>query len=152
MRGRSDSATYTIERDGKSLAPRRHESDPDEPANTRAYPVAELAKVLPNSTFGYINMGDLNPVQVDSAFAIVKNTDRTRDGRAQLPARHHVRGAVQPDSRPFAKFTAVDSTYPGQVVWLPPLPPASRVAARTRIGDALRSSSMNAHRATRSSA
>jgi len=124
MRGRADSTTYTVERDGKSLTLRVAMTPvPTSPVTRPTYAVTELAKVLPNSTLGYINMGDLNPGQVDSAYAIVKNTTGL-----VMDVRNYPRGTMyqfaalfNPDSRPFAKFTGVDSTYPGQVVWLQPV-------------------------------
>lgn len=124
LRGQSDSTTYGIERDGKSLTIRLAMAPvPTSPPTPRTYPVAELAKVLPNSTLGYINMGDINPAQVDSAFAIVKHTTGL-----VMDVRNYPRGTMyqfaalfNPDARPFVKFTAVDSTYPGQVVWQAPM-------------------------------
>jgi C-terminal processing protease CtpA/Prc len=122
LRASNDSVSYTIDRDGKALTirvamPPMLTSAPAQ----RTYPVTELAKVLPNSTIGYINMGDINSTQVDSAFAIVKNTTGL-----VMDVRNYPRGTMyqfamlfNPESRPFVKFTAVDSTYPGQVVWIP---------------------------------
>ena len=97
--------------------------DPTAPVTRPEYPVAELAKVLPNSNIGYINMGDINPPQVDSALVIVKNTEGI-----VMDVRNYPRGTMylfamffNPDARPFVIFTAVDRTYPGQVTWTPPL-------------------------------
>lgn len=126
LRGRADSAIYAIERDGQLLTLRvpmapvpSATSAPARPA----YPVTELARVLPNSNIGYINMGDINPAQVDSAIAIVRNTSGI-----VMDVRNYPRGTMyqfaqffNPDARPFVKFTIVDSTYPGQVVWTPPV-------------------------------
>ena len=124
VRERTDSATYIVERDGRSLtfrvamAPRPTGTTPPQ---LPLYPVAELAKVLPGN-IGYINMGDINAQQVDSAIAIVKNTSGI-----VMDVRNYPRGTMylfaiffNPASMPFVKFTAVDSTYPGQVVWTPP--------------------------------
>jgi C-terminal processing protease CtpA/Prc len=125
LRVRGDSATYIIERDGKSLTRRIAMAPP--PASTGTgppplpvYPVTELARVLPNSNIGYINMGDINQPQVDSAIAIVKYSSGI-----VMDVRNYPRGTMyrfaeffNPDARPFVKFTVVDSTYPGQVVWI----------------------------------
>ena len=124
MRGREDSATYEVERGGRSLAVRSAMAPaPSGPATRLDFPVAELAKVLPNSNIGYINMGDINPAQVDSALAIVKNTEGI-----VMDVRNYPRGTMyffamffNPTARPFVIFTAVDRTYPGQVTWTPPL-------------------------------
>lgn len=123
LRRREDSATYTIERDSKLLTRRvAMAPQPTSPARP-AYPVTELAKVLPNSNIAYINMGDLNPAQVDSALAIVRNTVGI-----VMDVRNYPRGTMylfanffNPDARPFVKFTSVDPTYPGQVTWGPPM-------------------------------
>jgi carboxyl-terminal processing protease len=128
LRSRDDSATYTIERNGKSLT--RRVAMAPRPAPTAgppqlpAYPVTDLARVLPNTDIGYINMGDLNPAQVDSALAIVRNTSGL-----VMDVRNYPRGTMyrfaqffNPAARPFVTFTSVDSTYPGQVVWVPPYP------------------------------
>lgn len=126
MRGPGDSATYVIERGGRSLTVRVAMAPL--PTGTSApalpvYPVTELARVLPNTNIGYINMGDINQTQVDSALAIVKNTSGL-----VMDVRNYPRGTMHlfalffnPDARPFVKFTMVDSTYPGQVVWTPPV-------------------------------
>jgi C-terminal processing protease CtpA/Prc len=124
LRGRNDSTTYSIERNGTTLTVRVAMAPVvTSPQPRPAYPVADLAKVLPNSTIGYINMGDLNPAQVDSAFAIVKNTTGI-----VMDVRNYPRGTMyqfaalfNPDARPFVRFAAVDSTYPGQVVWRQPV-------------------------------
>ena len=124
LRARGDSVTYTIERDGKPLTLRVAMGPvPTSPPQRPTYPVAELAKVLANSTNGYINLGDINLNQVDSAFAIVKNTTGL-----VMDVRNYPRGTMyqfamlfNPDSRPFAKFTRPDSTYPGQVAWNSPV-------------------------------
>ena len=124
LRGRNDSVSYTLERDGKTLTVRV--AMPPVPTSApapRTYPVTELAKVLPNSTIGYINMGDLNSTQVDSAFAIVKNTTGI-----VMDVRNYPRGTMyqfamlfNSGARPFAKFTSPDPTYPGQFVWRSPV-------------------------------
>jgi len=123
LRGRADSATYTIERNTKSLNRRIAMAPPPTSPVPRAYPVTELATVLPNGNIGYINMGDINPAQVDSAIAIVKNTTGI-----VMDVRNYPRGTMymfanffNPGARPFVKFTSVDPTYPGQVRWLPPM-------------------------------
>jgi C-terminal processing protease CtpA/Prc len=93
-------------------------------ATRPVHPVTELAKVLPNTNIGYIDMGDIELSQVDSALAIVKNT-----AGIVMDVRNYPRGTMyrfaeffNPEARPFAKFTSVDPMYPGQVVWLPPVP------------------------------
>ena len=124
LRSRNDSVSYTIERHGKVLTVRvAMPPVPTSPPVPRTYPVTELAKVLPNSTIGYINMGDLNSTQVDSAFAIVKNTTGI-----VMDVRNYPRGTMyqfamlfNSGARPFVKFTSPDSTYPGQFVWRPPV-------------------------------
>ena len=124
MRGHEDSATYEVERGGRSLTVRAAQlPTPTGPATRPDYPVAELVKVLPNSNIGYIHMGDINPAQVDSAFAIVKNTEGI-----VMDVRNYPRGTMyafamffNPTARPFVLFTAVDRTYPGQVTWTPAL-------------------------------
>jgi len=123
LRGRADSATYTIERDGQSLTRRVAMAPPPTGQTRPTYPVAELARMLPNSTIGYINMGDINTTQVDSALSIVKNATGI-----VMDVRNYPRGTMylfaqffNPDARPFAMFTAVDPTYPGQVVWRTPM-------------------------------
>jgi len=123
LRFRTDSATYTVERDGRSLT-RWVAMAPVPTSPTRpTYPVAELARMLPDSRIGYIDMGDINLSQVDTALAIVKNATGI-----VMDVRNYPRGTMyrfaqffNPDARPFVKFTAVDPTYPGQVVWRPPL-------------------------------
>lgn len=125
LRGHDDSATYTIERDGRSLT--RRVAMAPRPATTAgppqlpSYPVTELARVLPNTDIGYINMGDLNQTQVDSALAIVRNTSGL-----VMDVRNYPRGTMyrftqflNPEVRPFVRFTSIDSTHPGQVVWVP---------------------------------
>jgi C-terminal processing protease CtpA/Prc len=123
LRARTDSVTYTVERDGRSLSQRvAMASVPAAPRPT--YLVAELARMLPNSRIGYIDMGDIELSQVDSALAIVKNaTGIVMDVRG-YPRNTMYRFAqfFNPDARPFAKFTAVDPTYPGQLVWRPATP------------------------------
>jgi carboxyl-terminal processing protease len=124
VRGRGDSATYVVDRDGKSLTIRvamTPRPTGTTPTPLPGYPVTELAKVLPGN-IGYINMGDINTQQVDSAIAIVKNT-----AGIVMDVRNYPRGTMylfamffNPKSVPFVKFTSVDSTYPGQVVWTPP--------------------------------
>lgn len=119
LRSRENGSMYTIDRGGpprtiwveNSLVPSRPN-----------FPVTELAKVLPNSNFGYINMGDINQNQVDSAYAIVKNTDGLVMDVRNYPRLTMYRFAAlfNPIARPFAKFTMVDSTFPGQVVWVGP--------------------------------
>ena len=124
LRGHDDSSTYTIERNGMTLT--RRVTMAPRPAMTGApalpmYPVTELARVLPNSNIGYINMGDLNQAQVDSAIAIVRNTDGI-----VMDVRNYPRGTMyrfaqffNPAARPFVLFTGIDSTYPGQVGFFP---------------------------------
>jgi C-terminal processing protease CtpA/Prc len=75
--------------------------------------------VLPNTNVGYINMGDLNQNQVDSALAIVRNTSGI-----VMDVRNYPRGTMyrfaqffNPEARPFVRFTRVDSTFPGQFNW-----------------------------------
>lgn len=125
LRGHHDSATYTIERNGKSLT-RRVAMAPTPapnagPPQLPSYPVTELARVLPNTDIGYVYMGDLNQSQVDSALAIVRNTSGL-----VLDVRNYPRGTMyrfaqflNPDARPFVVFTGIDSTYPGQVAFFP---------------------------------
>ena len=126
LRGHGDSTTYTVERDGKSLTRRLAMAPQPTPTATPpsmvSYPVADLVKVLPNSNIGYVYMGDLNQSQVDSALAIIRNTEGL-----VMDVRNYPRGTMyrfaqflNPEVRPFVKFTTVDSTYPGQVVWPPP--------------------------------
>ncbi|HSA55684.1 MAG TPA: S41 family peptidase [Gemmatimonadaceae bacterium] len=122
LRGRADSATYTIVRDGRSLNRRVAMAPAITGASAPArpgYPVAELAKVLPGTDIGYINMGDINLPQVDSALAIVRNTSGIVMDVRNYPRSTMYRFAefFNPDARPFVKFTVVDSTHPGQVVW-----------------------------------
>jgi carboxyl-terminal processing protease len=124
LRSRDDSATYTIEREGKQFVRRVAMARPATSSTPPTYPVTELAMVLPNTNIGYINMGNVNPAQVDSAIAIVGGTDGII-----MDVRNYPRGTMykfaeflNPDPRPFAKFTTVDSTYPGRVVWHPAIP------------------------------
>lgn len=124
LRGKRDYAAYTVERDGKSL----EVTVPMARAATGAtamptYPVSEQARILPGSTIGYISLGDLNVNQVDSAMAIVRGTSGL-----VLDVRNYPRGTMYAIAnhlnlfaRPFVKFTAVDATYPGQLVWRPSL-------------------------------
>ena len=73
LRARGDSVTYAIERDGQSITRRVSMApQPTGPPQLPVYPVTQLARMLPNSTIGYINMGDITGAQVDSAIAIVK--------------------------------------------------------------------------------
>ena len=123
LRGHEDSATYTIERDGKSHIRRVAMARPANPRTPPTYPVADVAMVLPQMNIGYINLGKLNLEQVDSAIAIVTTTDGII-----MDVRNYPRGTMyrlaeflNPDARAFAKFTFVDSTHPGQVVWSPPM-------------------------------
>ena len=124
LRESTDSVTYTLERDGKVITQRvAMATPPTAPTPPRTYPVTELARMLPNSTIGYINMGDINGTQVDSAIAIVKNATGI-----VMDVRNYPRGTMyqfanffNPDSRAFVKFTAVDSTYPGALRWTPPM-------------------------------
>ena len=124
LRGNGDSATYVIERSGQTLT--RTVAVPPRPTGAvprLTYAVSELAYVLPNTTIGYIHMGDLNPVQVDSALAIVRHTtgivmDVRNNPRSTL---YHFARFFNPEARPFVKFARVDSTSPGQVVWEPPV-------------------------------
>lgn len=119
LRGQGDSATYTVDRDGRSLTRRVAMARPADSPTPPTYPVSELAKVLPNTNIGYINMGDLNLGQVDSAIAIVGKTDGV-----VMDVRNYPRGTMykfaeffNADPRPFATFTTVDSTYPGRIEW-----------------------------------
>jgi carboxyl-terminal processing protease len=120
LRERADSVTYTIERDGNVINQRVAMAMPaTAPTPNRTFPVTALARMLPNSTIGYINMGDINSDQVDSAIAIVKNATGI-----VMDVRNYPRGTMyqfanffNPDARAFVKFTAVDSTYPGAVRW-----------------------------------
>ena len=121
LRGRTDSVTYTVERDGRSLTQWVPMASVPVAAKRPRYSVAELARILPGSRIGYIDMGDIDLSQVDSALAIVKNATGI-----VMDVRNYPRGTMyrfaqffNPDARPFAKFTAVDPTYPGQVVWQP---------------------------------
>jgi len=138
LRGRQDSATYTIERDGEPVT-RRVAMAPPPSRTLPVYPVTDLAKVLPNGNIGYINMGDLELAEVDSALAIVRNTDGI-----VMDVRNYPRGTMYAfanffnrDARPFAKFTSVDPAYPGQVVWTTPmlagLPGGNATAYRGRV-------------------
>jgi C-terminal processing protease CtpA/Prc len=75
--------------------------------------------VLPNTNVGYINMGDLNENQVESALALVRNTSGIG-----MDVRNYPRGTMyrfaqffNPEARPFVRFTRVDSTFPGQFNW-----------------------------------
>jgi C-terminal processing protease CtpA/Prc len=122
LRTNDDSVTYAIERGGRLLT--RRVSVPPRPAATGPrvlpdFPVADLAFVLPNTNVGYINMGDLNQNQVDSALAIVRNTSGI-----VMDVRNYPRGTMyrfaqffNPEARPFVRFTRVDSTFPGQFNW-----------------------------------
>jgi len=119
LRGRRDSATYTVERDGQSLTRRVAMAPPSDNPAPPTYPVSELAKVLPNTNIGYINMGDLNLGQVDSAIAIVGKTDGI-----VMDVRNYPRGTMykfaeffNSEPRPFATFTTIDSMYPGRIEW-----------------------------------
>ena len=125
LRAQGDSATYTIERDGQSLTRRVAMAPRPTPTTTPpmmvSYPVTDLVRVLPNSSIGYIDMGDLNQSQVDSALAIIRNTDGL-----VMDVRNYPRGTMyrfaqffNPEARPFVLFTGIDSTYPGQVAWFP---------------------------------
>ena len=121
MRGNADSATYVVERNGKALTLRVAMAPQQASAARPSYPVAELAKVLAGN-IGYINMGDLDPDQVDDAYAIVEHT-----AGLVMDVRNYPRGTMYKfaallnrEPRPFATFAAVDGTYPGQVVWRPP--------------------------------
>jgi carboxyl-terminal processing protease len=123
LRTRTDSVPYTVERGGQSLTQRVAMAPIPRSATRPTYPVAELARMLPNSSIGYIDMGDLDHSQVDSALAIVKNATGII-----MDVRNYPRGTMyqfarffNPDARPFARFTAVDPTYPGQVLWKPPV-------------------------------
>jgi C-terminal processing protease CtpA/Prc len=120
LRSRADSATYTIERGGRSLVRRVAMAPPPTGAAPQSYPVTELVKVLPNSNIGYINMGSLNLAQVDAAIAIVEKTDGL-----VMDVRNYPRGTMykfaeflNPNARPFVTFAYVDSTYPGLVSWM----------------------------------
>jgi C-terminal processing protease CtpA/Prc len=120
LRESADSVTYTIERDGKVINQRvAMATPPTAPTPNSTFPVTTLARMLPNSSIGYINMGDINSDQVDSAIAIVKNATGI-----VMDVRNYPRGTMyqfanffNPEARPFVKFTAVDSTYPGAVRW-----------------------------------
>lgn len=122
LRERGDSVTYTIDRDGKSMTLRAAMAPvPTGPTPPKTYPVTELARMLPNSSIGYINMGDINTNQVDSAIAIVKNATGI-----VMDVRNYPRGTMymfanffNPTPRAFVKFTSVDTTYPGAVKWTP---------------------------------
>jgi carboxyl-terminal processing protease len=125
LRGKDNNTAYTIERDGKSFVTTvpmaRIPSGPTPMAN---YPVSEQAKLLPGTNIGYINLGDLNVAQVDSAMAIVKGTDGL-----VLDVRNYPRGTMYAiathlnlEPRPFVKFTAVDPMTPGQILWRPVIP------------------------------
>ena len=123
LRARTDSVTYTVERDGRSRTHRQAMLSVPTEATRATYPVAELARMLPNGGIGYIDMGNIDLAQVDSALAIVKNATGII-----MDVRNYPRGTMyrfaqffNPDARPFAKFTAVDPTYPGQVTWQPPM-------------------------------
>ena len=124
LRERTDSVTYTIDRGGTSMTVRVAMAPvPTGPTPPKTYPVNELARMLPNSSIGYINMGDINPNQVDSAIAIVKNAKGI-----VMDVRNYPRGTMymfanffNPTARPFVKFTSVDTSYPGAVVWTPPM-------------------------------
>ena len=124
LRERTDSVTYTIDRNGTSMTVRVAMAPvPTGPTPPKTYPVSELVRMLPNSSIGYVNMGDINANQVDSAIAIVKNAKGI-----VMDVRNYPRGTMymfanffNPTARPFVKFTSVDSTYPGAVVWTPPM-------------------------------
>jgi C-terminal processing protease CtpA/Prc len=127
LRTNADSVTYTIDRGGTTLT--RRVAMPARPTTAvlrPTLPVTELAKVLPGNV-GYINMGDINPNQVDSAIAIVGSSSgivmdvrNYPRGTMYLFARH-----LNPDARPFVKFTQVDLNYPGQVEWITATPAGS---------------------------
>lgn len=123
LRTNRDSSTYGIERNGQALTraiampPRLTAAVPPV-----AHPVSQLAYILPNTNIGYVNMGDINPLQVDSALSIVRDTDGI-----VMDVRNYPRGTMyrfaeffNPDATPFVLFAAVDSTSPGQVRFLPP--------------------------------
>lgn len=123
LRGHEGSATYTIERKGKALIRRVAMAPPTTNRTPRTYPVAEVAMVLPGTNIGYIDMGKLSLAQVDSAITIVAKTDGI-----VMDVRNYPRGTMyrfaqflNPGAQPFAKFTFVDSTHPGQVLWGPPV-------------------------------
>ena len=123
LRGHADSVTYRIERDGQSVSRRVAMAPPPTGSTRPNYPVADLARLLPNSTVGYIHMGNINTAQVDSALSIVKNATGI-----VMDVRNYPRGTMylfaqffNPDARPFVRFTAVDPTYPGQLVWRTPM-------------------------------
>jgi carboxyl-terminal processing protease len=123
LRTNGDSATYTVDRDGDSLIRRVPIPPPATRVALPSFPVVTLARVLPNTNIGYIDMGRLDPAQVDSAIAIVAKTDGI-----VMDVRNYPRGTMyrfaeffNPEARPFARFTAVDRSYPGQVVWMPPV-------------------------------
>jgi C-terminal processing protease CtpA/Prc len=123
LRGKGDSATYTIERNGQTLvrtvAMARVLMAAPAPVS---YPVGQLAKVLPNTNIGYINLGDLTVAQVDSAMTIVKSTEGL-----VLDVRNYPRGTMyalamylNPAQRTFVTFKSVDPNYPGQLVMTTP--------------------------------
>jgi C-terminal processing protease CtpA/Prc len=124
LRERTDSVTYTVDRDGKKMTVRvAMAATPTGPTPPKTYPVSQLARMLPNSSIGYINMGDINANQVDSAIAIVKDAKGI-----VMDVRNYPRGTMymfanffNPAARPFVKFTSADTTYPGAVVWTPPM-------------------------------
>ena len=124
LRERTDSVTYTIDRDGKSMTVRVAMAPvPTGPTPPKTYPVSQLARMLPNNSIGYINMGDINANQVDSAIAIVKDATGI-----VMDVRNYPRGTMymfanffNPAARPFVKFTSADTAYPGAVVWSPPI-------------------------------
>ena len=127
LRTNADSATYTIERGGTSMARRVAMLPlPTSAAKRPRFPVGESARVLPGN-IGYINMGDVEPDQVDSAIAIVRNSsgivfdvrNRPRDTMFQFAA------FLNPEPRPFVRWASVDTSYPGQVRWDPGSPVGS---------------------------
>ena len=118
LRTNADTATYTIDRGGTSMT--RRVAMPPRPTSAvkrPMFPVGQLARVLPGN-IGYVNMGDIEPNQVDSAIAIVRNSSGI-----VFDVRNYPRGTMfqfaaflNPEPRPFVSWASVDSSYPGQVV------------------------------------
>jgi C-terminal processing protease CtpA/Prc len=119
LQARAESVTYVIERDGDTLTRRLpsywRRREPLRPLN-------EAALVLPRTNVGYINVGGLDDARVDSAVAIVRNTDGLVVDLRRYPQSGLWRliERLFPTLRPFAKATFADSTYPGKMVWARP--------------------------------
>ena len=116
---RARMATYVIDRGG---ATRTLTLPTAERRRPQGRPLADVASILPQGNIGYVDLGGLERSQIDSAIAIVRNTDGT-----VLDLRHYPRQTAWrlaellfPVMRPFATATLADSTYPAQVRWVGP--------------------------------